>query len=551
MVVIQKRDSNKSSGLSYINEFDGKEEDYASLYQATVKETKGRLDECLKNKLTTLDLSEAGISSEFPENFREVSFIHTLIMSNNIIEEMPSFFYEDFTRLTELNLASNCLKALPKEISKLTNLRVLNLSSNLFETFPMEILGLSSLRDLDLSFCFLEDIPNEIVTLQQLERVSFSNNSLTKLPSFMEQLPSLKVLSLHGNDWTDYDGYILLSQRYTPKVRKGAVLKRKSVAEIAMEERNKLIKEMKETEKKFYGYVKILAEKYVLPLINGKVQWQEKKLIDGSKAKTLFPGNLVNVVNFSEEFLGAMESSFDLSLELGEIFMRNEKKFRNYIYYAVDFEDTHKILMNYLKEKKEMDDYLRATSKVVGQTIHSLLVMPVQRIPRYRLLLESIISLTEESHRDYGHLTKALTIVKETAEKLNKRILESQSQRRMEELVKYLQYPELQSKVDRVFLMEAEVVLYQQSDSLQEAFLFNDLLVISEVSETTLFSSLSKKKHLTLPLSSYKLSEDKELSIVLKDSMSSDEVEITFVGTDFVNDKRRFVNELSKSSKTK
>lgn len=45
------------------------------------------------------------------------------------------------------------------------------------------------------------------------------------------------------------------------------------------------------------------------------------------------------------------------------------------------------------------------------QTFQSFLLMPVQRIPRYKLLLDDLIHNTPEIHYDYDDLEKALKLV--------------------------------------------------------------------------------------------------------------------------------------------
>jgi hypothetical protein len=53
-----------------------------------------------------------------------------------------------------------------------------------------------------------------------------------------------------------------------------------------------------------------------------------------------------------------------------------------------------------------------------GKTVDSLLVTPVQRIPRYPLLLRDLIKATPEKHWDYEHLVNALAAI----QKVNKQI---------------------------------------------------------------------------------------------------------------------------------
>jgi len=41
-------------------------------------------------------------------------------------------------------------------------------------------------------------------------------------------------------------------------------------------------------------------------------------------------------------------------------------------------------------------------------TLSSFLIMPIQRVPRYKLLLEELLRKTERTHADFGALNEAL-----------------------------------------------------------------------------------------------------------------------------------------------
>src|SRR5690242_13778022 len=47
------------------------------------------------------------------------------------------------------------------------------------------------------------------------------------------------------------------------------------------------------------------------------------------------------------------------------------------------------------------------TGQCKGLTLQAYLIMPVQRIPRYKLLLEDLLKKTEETHPDYLNIKKA------------------------------------------------------------------------------------------------------------------------------------------------
>lgn len=60
------------------------------------------------------------------------------------------------------------------------------------------------------------------------------------------------------------------------------------------------------------------------------------------------------------------------------------------------------------------------------QTVASYLIMPVQRIPRYQLLLRELLRVTPEAHPDHRYLTESLERMTELAVKINETIREEE-----------------------------------------------------------------------------------------------------------------------------
>jgi hypothetical protein len=86
-------------------------------------------------------------------------------------------------------------------------------------------------------------------------------------------------------------------------------------------------------------------------------------------------------------------------LELGPFFACYET-------YAAGFERAQK-LMDVLNVDPSFAPFLKS-AKSNGLTLDALLVMPVQRMPRYKLLLADLVKHTPESHPDHKGLTEAV-----------------------------------------------------------------------------------------------------------------------------------------------
>ncbi|KAH9254225.1 hypothetical protein BASA81_007826 [Batrachochytrium salamandrivorans] len=68
---------------------------------------------------------------------------------------------------------------------------------------------------------------------------------------------------------------------------------------------------------------------------------------------------------------------------------------------------------------KMWDTVSQSSTRLKGQSIQSLLIMPIQRVPRYKLLLGECVKSTEPDHPAYALLTEALELINQQAKQIN------------------------------------------------------------------------------------------------------------------------------------
>lgn len=83
--------------------------------------------------------------------------------------------------ITELDLTSNRLAALPSDLAELRYLRVLHLKYNKFAAIPDVCLQLPRLATLDVAGNNITALPDEISQLQALTQLDISGNRLSQL----------------------------------------------------------------------------------------------------------------------------------------------------------------------------------------------------------------------------------------------------------------------------------------------------------------------------------------------------------------------------------
>jgi hypothetical protein len=136
-----------------------------------------------------------------------------------------------------------------------------------------------------------------------------------------------------------------------------------------------------------------------------------------------------------ESWSASSSSMAGAFLELGPFFACYE-------WYAAGFEAAQKS-MDQMNNDPEMAQFLKSAKGAGGLTLDALLgkkkrwccfgcttncdkVMPIQRMPRYKLLLEDLVKQTPESHGDLSALRDAVAMVSTLAREINEKIRSSE-----------------------------------------------------------------------------------------------------------------------------
>ncbi|KAJ8299561.1 hypothetical protein KUTeg_023621 [Tegillarca granosa] len=110
---------------------------------------------------------------------------------------------------------------------------------------------------------------------------------------------------------------------------------------------------------------------------------------------------------------------------IGEAFKYLGPFLKLYASYANNHETALSTLQEYMQKSSEFTEFIHTQEDrpdMNGLKINALLITPVQRIPRYKLLLEDLLQSTPEDHHDYQQIKEAATQVSEIATHINDHI---------------------------------------------------------------------------------------------------------------------------------
>jgi len=141
--------------------------------------------------------------------------------------------------------------------------------------------------------------------------------------------------------------------------------------------------------------------------------------------------------------------------------------------------------------------------------VMSLLIMPVQRVPRYELLLRELMKYTDESHVDYQNLAKASDAIKQINTYINTKKKDTDSRVRLPAIQKDIKNcPDL-LVAHRYYVREGflQVSSNHKSESgMFYFFCFNDLIVATKKSGG-LFHSHTHEYQFSIDLSNATVSD--------------------------------------------
>jgi hypothetical protein len=261
------------------------------------------------------------------------------------------------------------------------------------------------------------------------------------------------------------------------------------------ERRLKIAQELLQTERVYVGSLNDIYYKWQKPLedqAEGKNPPASREQI-----KHIF-SNIGDLLKIHTEMLQSLSSkmeSFDDKTNISEVFLKNANSLKLYTDYINNFN----ISMTTIKACEQNKNYTTIVSTITVQnnngvqfTLGGLMIQPVQRIPRFVMMLEDLIKNTWDIHTDLEGLQLACQEIKKVATYINEQKREFEN---TEKLVA------LQSKIgkkadiagpDRKIVWEGTVqILSKEKKKVDEpittaqCLLCNDVILIYQEMEET------------------------------------------------------------------
>lgn len=244
-----------------------------------------------------------------------------------------------------------------------------------------------------------------------------------------------------------------------------------------------VIEEILNTERAYVDNLKKINELFMETLL--KHDW--KSDVEIKTIKKIF-SNIPTILTCNIQLYQDLESTIASGkMAIGKVFCDFSNFFRMYAQYCNDFHPNNQLLED-MKKKSEFKKCVEACESLPGANRLSLgdyLIMPVQRIPRYVLLLEQVKSCTLQTDPDYKNIEESLKSIKAVATDINEKKRRADLIQKVVDIQKTLSVKGKESisiaKPARFFMREGKLQYAVQERRIScYGFLFNDLFLITQ-----------------------------------------------------------------------
>ncbi|XP_065826419.1 FYVE, RhoGEF and PH domain-containing protein 3-like [Oscarella lobularis] len=192
-----------------------------------------------------------------------------------------------------------------------------------------------------------------------------------------------------------------------------------SIFKISIEcKRTLIVQELLTTEETYYNTLLELNERFALPL-------KELGILLPDEHSCLF-GALSPLIGLSKDLRDRLRERIGVwdedETKLGDVFLKLAPLLKLISSFAVGYTSANQLYTKLRSTNEKFLSFLCANEEKSGIGLMGLLICPIQRVPRYALLLKECVTHTDEDHPDYNNLQSALAEVQKIASDINENI---------------------------------------------------------------------------------------------------------------------------------
>ncbi|XP_076321010.1 uncharacterized protein LOC143230770 [Tachypleus tridentatus] len=333
-------------------------------------------------------------------------------------------------------------------------------------------------------------------------------------PNLSQSISDLQISEDNCNLWNQEEDVLVYELTKQSELARARSIKRHQ------DTRTHVVGELYDTEKSYVESLQILVNKYMKPLKSP----DNAGIVEPSLVDEIFhqiPEILVHHEGFLE-MLRQRLANWDTKQKVGDVFVEAFTKqhvIDTYTAFINNWKTAKDAIKLTTQAKPAFHKFLEhmAREHKGKLTLDALLIMPVQRIPRYELLIKELLKHTPVDHPDHQSLVLAQKEIHELAVKINRMEREAfqhdQMQQRIREVENLIEGAIDLVQPDRTFIRYDLVTISGGLGMKKERclFLFSDLLIITSIKRKsgtirkTSLVSTSPSTFGTLEMNKYKM----------------------------------------------
>jgi len=290
-----------------------------------------------------------------------------------------------------------------------------------------------------------------------------------------------------------------------------AVLKKAAERQLTSEEHARMTRdEFIKTEESYIQNLDILLNRYVAPLRQAATSDDEGFIISTKEVDKIFSRELSMLYTMHSQLLKEIREANNTT-SFVDAFVSFVPYLKTYTLYVNNFVNSNKALMEYTKSNPKLQKFIQDTHEKLNREfmeeagdseklsenqtqvdLRALLIMPIQRLPRYELLLRDLAKRTTDKEVDQTKLEKLLKDVQKVNHHIN------EAKRKDENTSKLVEIQNAIKSIDKAFTLfdrmgrkfvregslEIRELIFMDTKKVHfirgYVFLFDDLLVLTK-----------------------------------------------------------------------
>ena len=244
--------------------------------------------------------------------------------------------------------------------------------------------------------------------------------------------------------------------------------------------RRRVYEELIETERTFIDEMRVVLDVFIEPI---RASLGAHACFESHHLQDLF-ANLEQLVPYNQQMLAEMVEQGDQ--HVGQLFMQFAPFLKMFGMFVSNYSHAQEVLRE-LRSRPVSSAFISACElqpRCHGLSLDDYLIMPVQRVPRYKLLLTELQKHTRPNHRDKANLDRAVELVSGAADSINQELAKQESRTHLLRLQNSIDGCGELVTASRLFICEGDLTkMNRNGPKNYHFFLFSDMLMYATVKQ--------------------------------------------------------------------